>query len=50
LASACHLGAIAIRLGRRLEWDPQREKFVGDDEANGYVSRVMRKQWSLESA
>ncbi len=49
-ASVCHLGVIAIRLGRKLEWDPQREKFVGDDEANGYVSREMRKPWSLESA
>jgi predicted dehydrogenase len=49
-ASVCHLGVIAIRLGRKLKWDPQREKFVGDDEANGYVSREMRKPWSLESA
>jgi hypothetical protein len=46
--SLCHLGVIAIRLGRKLEWDPAKEEFVGDKEANGYVSREMRKPWSYE--
>src|SRR5205823_1314241 len=46
--SVCHLGVIAIRLGRKLEWDPVKEEFVGDKEANGYVSREMRKPWSYE--
>ncbi len=41
-ASLCHLGVIAIRLGRKLEWDPAKEEFVGDAEANGYVARPMR--------
>jgi len=44
-ASLCHLGVIAIRLGRKLNWDPQKEQFVGDSEANGYVSREMRKPY-----
>jgi myo-inositol 2-dehydrogenase / D-chiro-inositol 1-dehydrogenase len=48
--SVCHLGSIALRLGRKLKWDPQNEQFVGDDEANGYVARQMRKPWTLEEA
>lgn len=30
----CHLSDIATRLGRKLNFDPAREKFIGDDEAN----------------
>ena len=48
-ASICHLGAIAIRLGRKLKWDPKSEKFVGDKEANSFLAREMRKPWSYEA-
>ena len=44
-ASICHLGVIAIRLGRKLNWDPVKEEFVGDAEAQSYVSRPMRKPY-----
>jgi predicted dehydrogenase len=44
-ASLCHLGVIAIRLGRKLKWDPVKEQFTGDDEANSYVARHMRKPY-----
>lgn len=44
-ASMCHLGAISMRLGRRLKWDPAKEEFVGDREANGMLSREMRGPW-----
>ena len=44
-ASLCHLGVISIRLGRKLNWDPEKEQFVGDDEAQSYVSRPMRKEY-----
>jgi len=47
-ASMCHLGVIAIRLGRKLNWDPAKEEFVGDNEANSYVAREMRKPWTYE--
>jgi predicted dehydrogenase len=44
-ASLCHLGVIAVRLGRRLTWDPAGEQFVGDDEAAGYLAREWRKPY-----
>jgi predicted dehydrogenase len=46
--SVCHLGNISLRLGgRRLEWDPQKEQFKGDDEANRMLNRPMRAPWKL---
>ncbi len=44
-ASLCHLGVIAIRLGRKLRWDPIKEEFVGDAEANRYIAREMRRPY-----
>jgi len=44
-ASLCHLGVIAIRLGRKLKWDPAKEQFIGDDEANKHLTRPMRKPY-----
>ena len=48
-ASVCHLGGIAVRLGRPLKWDPAAERFVGDAEADGYLAREMRKPWTYEA-
>jgi predicted dehydrogenase len=45
-ASVCHLGAIAAKLGRALRFDPQKETFPGDDEANALLARPMREPWS----
>jgi hypothetical protein len=45
--SVCHLGNIAIRLGRKIQWDPEKEQIVGDDEAARWVSKPMRKPWHL---
>jgi predicted dehydrogenase len=47
--SVSHLGAISIRLGRKLNWDPQKQQFVGDEEANGMLVREMRKPWSYDA-
>jgi len=47
-ASICHLASISMRLGRKLTWDPDREQIVGDDEANGWLSRQQRKPYQLE--
>ena len=43
----CHLGDIAMRLGRKLRWDPVREEFVGDAQANAMTTRAMRSPWHL---
>ena len=47
-ASVCHLGGIAIRLGRKLVWDQAKEEFVGDQEANGQLAREQRKPWTYD--
>ncbi|MHC4252782.1 MAG: Gfo/Idh/MocA family protein [Planctomycetota bacterium] len=46
-ASHCHIGNIAYWLKRSLKWDPEREEFIGDDEANRWLDRPMRAPWSL---
>jgi predicted dehydrogenase len=46
-ATVCHLGNIAIRLGRELNWDPAGEMFVGDEQANQLVGKPMRAPWHL---
>lgn len=48
-ASICHLGAIAVRLNRELNWDPTQEAFLGDAEASTYLSREQRKPWTYDS-
>ena len=45
--STCHLANIAMRLGRPLQWDPQHELFVGDDEANQWLRREQRKNFEI---
>jgi predicted dehydrogenase len=45
--TACLLGDIAMRLGRKLRWDPAKEEFLGDAEANGMLSRPMRAPWQI---
>ena len=46
-ATMCHLGNIATRLGRSLRWDASKEEFIGDSEANKWLSRPYRKPWKL---
>lgn len=47
VATLCHLGNIARWLGRPAEWDPQKEEFPGDDEANRYLDYTKRKGYEL---
>ena len=42
-----HLGNLAYWHGRRLKWDPQKWRFVGDDEANRWLDRQRRDPWQL---
>jgi predicted dehydrogenase len=41
-ATMCHLGAISVRLGRKVNWDPKKEEFVNDPEAQQMASRPQR--------
>jgi predicted dehydrogenase len=44
---ACHLGNIAFRLGRKIEWDVEGEHVIGAPEAEKYVMREYRAHWKL---
>lgn len=45
--SVCHLVNITRAVGRPLQWDPERERFAGDDEANSLLSRPRRAGFEL---
>ena len=45
--SACLIHHIAMKLKRKLYWDPQRERFRNDDEANAMLSRPQRPPYAL---
>ena len=42
-----NLAAIAIYLGRRLEFDPDTYAFIGDEQANRLINPPMRAPWNL---
>lgn len=43
----CLLGAIAMKLGRKLKWNPEQERFINDDEANRMLAKPRRSPWHL---
>jgi predicted dehydrogenase len=47
VATLCHLGNISRWLGRRLEWDPAKEVFPHDEEANTFLDIPRRKDYEL---
>jgi len=42
-----NLAAIAIRIGRPLKYDPVKEQFIGDEQANRLIHVPMRSPWHL---
>jgi len=49
-AQASYLGMVAeisVKLGRKLTWDHEKERFVDDAAANALLSTPMRAPWSL---
>jgi len=42
-----HIGNISMLLGRKLKWDPDKERFINDEQANRMLSRTMRSPWRL---
>jgi predicted dehydrogenase len=45
--SICVMTHIAMKLGRRLVWDPAIERFAGDQEANALLDYPHRKPWAI---
>ncbi len=43
----CNLEQIAIKLNRKLRWDPAQESFLNDDEANKLLDRPMHNGWKI---
>lgn len=46
-ATLCHLGNIAVRLGRKIRWDATAEKILNDPEAQAMLSRPSRAPWAI---
>lgn len=46
-ATVCHLGNIAMELGRKLHWDPEKERFVDDPAADSMLDRSIRSPWYI---
>ena len=46
-ATMCQIGHISARLGQRLKWDAEAERFTGSDEANALLTRTHREPWSV---
>ncbi|MEN9350627.1 MAG: hypothetical protein RL372_1605 [Bacteroidota bacterium] len=42
-----NLGKIALQLGRTLNFDPETQEFIGDDEANKMINPPMRAPWGI---
>ena len=45
--AVCHLGIISYQLKRSLKWDPVKQEFPGDEEANRFIDRARREPWIL---
>ncbi|MBM3744677.1 MAG: Gfo/Idh/MocA family oxidoreductase [Acidobacteria bacterium] len=46
-AALCHLANISFRLGRKLVFDPQKERITGDPEADKLLTRTYRAPYVL---
>jgi hypothetical protein len=44
----CQMGDIAMRLKRKLSWDPVKEVFIDDEDANRRLARSMRSPWRID--
>jgi hypothetical protein len=47
LSDAINLGAVALRVGRRILFDPETMKITNIPDANKYLYREYRKGWEL---
>jgi hypothetical protein len=44
---ACHAANVSLFLNRKLRYDPQKNEFIGDEEANRLRSEALREPWRL---
>ena len=47
IARFAHLGNIALRTGRKLNWDHEKQMFIGDGQANEMVKASYRSPWKI---
>lgn len=47
--TSCHLCNISLMLGRDLNWDPKKEQFVDDKQANALMTRKQRTKYLMEN-
>ncbi|MBO0950524.1 Gfo/Idh/MocA family protein [Fibrella forsythiae] len=47
-ASVCNIGNIAYQLKRPLQWNPKKEQFKNDPEANALLGRSMTNEWGIK--
>ena len=47
-ATVCNIGNIAYQLNRSLQWDPVKELFTNDAEANALLGRQMLNEWAIK--
>ena len=45
--SVCHLGNLSVQLDRTLHWDPEKEVFINDEQANRMRDRAKNSPWLL---
>ncbi len=45
-ATVVNMGVIALRLGRNLDFDPVKQEFINDEEANRLINQPMRTSWA----
>src|SRR5690606_40065610 len=46
-ASVCNIANIAFELNKPLKWNPAKEQFTNNDQANQMLFRTMKKEWSV---
>jgi hypothetical protein len=47
VSTVAHLGNVALRTGRKIEWDAATERATGLPEADRFITYPYRKPWSL---
>jgi len=48
-AAICHLGNLAMKLNRKIRWDPKAERIIGDDAAGELLQQPHRAPWRYDA-